>query len=39
MDKSFLTEFKKREYYNQCTDFDGLSDLMGKKTYKSLYWF
>ena len=33
MDKSFLSEFKQREYYNQCTDFDSLENLMKKKTY------
>ena len=39
MDKSFLTEFKQREYYNQCTDFDGLSDLMGKKPIRAYIGF
>ena len=39
MDKSVLSEFKQREYYNQCTDFDGLSDLMGKKPIRAYIGF
>ena len=39
MDKSFLTEFKQREYYNQCTDFDSLNNLMNKKSIKAYIGF
>ncbi len=39
MDKSFLTEFKQREYYNQCTDFDSLNNLMSKKPIKAYIGF
>ena len=39
MDKSFLSEFKQREYYNQCTDFDGLENLMKKKPIKAYIGF
>ena len=39
MNKSFLTEFKEREYYNQCTDFDSLENLMKKKPIKAYIGF
>ena len=39
MEKSFLTEFKQREYYNQCTDFDSLNNLMNKKSIKAYIGF
>ena len=39
MDKSFLSEFKQREYYNQCTDFDSLENLMKKKPIKAYIGF
>ncbi len=39
MDKSFLTEFKQREYYNQCTDFDNLNDLISKKPIRAYIGF
>ena len=39
MDKSFLSEFKQRQYYNQCTDFDSLENLMKKKPIKAYIGF
>ena len=39
MESSFLSEFKKREYFNQCTNSDELEQLMNKKKNQSLYWF
>ncbi len=39
MDKSFLTEFKQREYYNQCTDFDALNEIMRAKPIKAYIGF
>ena len=39
MDKSFLTEFKQREYYNQCTDFDSLNNLMNSKPIRAYIGF
>ena len=39
MDKSFLTEFKEREYYNQCTDFDALNEIMGAKPIRAYIGF
>ncbi len=39
MDKSFLAEFKFREYYNQCTDFDSLNNLMSNKPIKAYIGF
>ena len=39
MDKSFLSEFKQREYYNQCTDFNNLENLMKKKPIKAYIGF
>ena len=31
MENSFLSEFKIREYFNQCTNSDQLEQLMSKK--------
>ena len=31
MENSFLSEFKKREYFNQCTNSNELEQLMDKK--------
>ena len=39
MDKSFLTEFKQREYYNQCTDFDALNEIMRAKPIRAYIGF
>ena len=39
MDKSFLTEFKQREYYNQCTDFDALNEFMSTKSIRAYIGF
>ena len=39
MKNSFLKEFNEREYFNQCTNLESLSDLMDKKKNKGLYWF
>ena len=39
MDKSFLTEFKQREYYNQCTDFDRLNEIMSTKSIRAYIGF
>ena len=39
MDISFLEEFKQREYYNQCTDFDSLNNLMNSKPIKAYIGF
>ncbi len=39
MDTSFLAEFKQREYYNQCTDFDSLNDLMKEKPIRAYIGF
>ena len=36
---SFLEEFKQREYYNQCTDFDSLNNLMNSKTIRAYIGF
>ena len=36
MENSYLTEFKDREYFNQCTNFENLDQLMNKEN-KSLY--
>ena len=38
MENSFLSEFKKRDYFNQCTNSDELEQLMNKKKNQSLYW-
>ena len=39
MDKSFLTEFKQREYYNQCTDFDALNEILRVKPIRAYIGF
>ena len=39
MDISFLEEFKQREYYNQCTDFDILNNLMNSKPIRAYIGF
>ena len=39
MNKSFLTEFKEREYYNQCTDFNELNELMNNKPIRAYIGF
>ena len=31
MENSFLSEFKERDYFNQCTNSDELEHLMNKK--------
>jgi len=31
MENSFLSEFKERDYFNQCTNSDELEQLMSKK--------
>ena len=33
MSNSFLKEFKEREYFNQCTSFDELNQLMDTKKF------
>tara|TARA_B110000438_G_scaffold291101_1_gene327624 strand:+ start:509 stop:1750 length:1242 start_codon:yes stop_codon:yes gene_type:complete len=39
MQQTFLNEFKKRGYFNQCTDENGLSDLMFKSKIKAYIGF
>ena len=39
MDKSFLTEFKQREYYNQCTDFDRLNEIVSMNSIRAYIGF
>ena len=39
MEKSFLTEFKKRDYFNQCTNSDELEALMSKKKIRAYIGF
>ena len=39
MEKSFLSEFKKRDYFNQCTNFDELDQLMNNKKIKAYIGF
>ena len=39
MSNSFLKEFKEREYFNQCTSFDELSQLMDKKKIRGYIGF
>ena len=39
MQETFLTEFKKRGYFNQCTDEPGLSDLLNKSKIKAYIGF
>ncbi len=39
MQQTFLTEFQKRGYFNQCTDLSGLTDLMSKSKIKAYIGF
>ncbi len=39
MENSFLKEFKDREYFNQCTNFEELEQLMSKKKIKAYIGF
>ena len=39
MEKSFLTEFKKRDYFNQCTNSEELEALMSKKKIRAYIGF
>jgi len=39
MQETFLTEFKKRGYFNQCTDESALNDLMNKSKIKAYIGF
>ncbi len=39
MENSFLTEFKKREYFNQCTNSNELEQLMNKQKIKAYIGF
>ena len=39
MEKSYLTEFKEKEYFNQCTNLDGLEQLMNKKKIRAYIGF
>lgn len=39
MENSFLSEFKKREYFNQCTNSDELEQLMNKKKIRAYIGF
>ena len=39
MQETFLTEFQKRGYFNQCTDQAGLSELMSKSKIKAYIGF
>jgi len=39
MEKSFLSEFKERDYFNQCTNYDELEQLMNKKKIKAYIGF
>ncbi len=39
MEKSYLAEFKEREYFNQCTNFEGLEQLMNKKKIRAYIGF
>ena len=39
MDKTFLTEFREREYFNQCTNSDELERLMAKKKIRAYIGF
>tara|TARA_B100000029_G_scaffold71614_1_gene63520 strand:+ start:170 stop:1405 length:1236 start_codon:yes stop_codon:yes gene_type:complete len=39
MENSYLEEFKKREYFNQCTNFEELSLLMNKKKIRAYIGF
>ena len=39
MENSFLSEFKERDYFNQCTNSDGLELLMSKKKIRAYIGF
>ena len=39
MQQTYLTEFQKRGYFNQCTDLPGLNDLMSKSKIKAYIGF
>ena len=39
MENSFLSEFKEREYFNQCTNSEELEQLMSKKKIKAYIGF
>ncbi len=39
MENSFLSEFKQRDYFNQCTNFDELGMLMNKKKIRAYIGF
>ena len=39
MEKSYLTEFKERDYFNQCTNFEGLEQLMNTKKIRAYIGF
>ena len=39
MESSFLTEFKKREYFNQCTNSEDLEQMMNKKKIRAYIGF
>ena len=39
MENSFLSEFKEREYFNQCTNSEELEQLMNKKKIKAYIGF
>ena len=39
MEKSFLSEFKERNYFNQCTNSEELEQLMNKKKIRAYIGF
>ena len=39
MENSFLSEFKQRDYFNQCTNSDELEQLMNKKKIRAYIGF
>ena len=39
MQETFLTEFEKRGYFNQCTDRSGLNELMSKSKIRAYIGF
>ena len=39
MENSYLSEFKRREYFNQCTNSEELEQLMHKKTIRAYIGF
>ena len=39
MENSFLSEFKERDYFNQCTNSDELEQLMNKKKFRAYIGF